>query len=306
MALKIGVHAGPQNLAMDELVRLWRRCDDAGFHWISVWDHFYANPLKSRNDTCFEAVSAMTALAVLTRNVQVGCLVFCSLFRHPAVLAKAAVTIDHLSGGRANIGVGAGWFKEEFEEHGYPFPSVGKRLDQLEEGVTIMRSLWRDAVTNFSGEHYALRGAVGTPKPLSGDIKLWIGGFGPERTPRLAARYADGFSLPYMSPELVADRLQRLRSACEHIGREPNALDSSVNVGFFMGADTARDVPPGGALVGSPQRVIDRIGEYERAGIRGLNIGIRAPIDWDALEEFIQVVLPAFHASPSGVAPALR
>ncbi len=303
MTLKIGIHAGPQNLAMADLVRLWRRADEAGFHWVSVWDHFYANPMKSRQDPCYEAVAAMAALAAQTRNVQVGCLMFCSLFRHPAMLAKSAVTIDHVSGGgRTNIGVGAGWFKEEFEEHGYRFASIGERLDQLEEGVSIMRSLWRDPVTRFRGSHYQLDGAVGNPKPLNGNIRLWIGGFGLERTPRLAACYADGFNLPYMPPDLVADRLARLTAACEKVDREPSTLDTSVNVGFFLGQDTARDIPSAGALVGSTQQVIDRLGEYEMTGVLGLNLGLRGPIDWDALELFIQEILPKFDAS--GQVPA--
>lgn len=298
MALKIGIHAGPQHLTMPELVRLWRRADDAGFHWVSVWDHFYANPLKMRNAPCFEAVAAMTALAAQTRHVQVGCLMFCSLFRHPAVLAKSAVTIDHVAGGgRTNIGIGAGWFQEEFEEHGYRFAPLGERLDQLEEGAAIMQSLWRDPVTNFDGRHYQLAGAVGNPKPLNGDIRLWIGGFGPNRTPRLAARYADGFNLPYMPPNIVADRLSRLAAACGKLDRDPASLDTSVNVGFFMGQDSAQDLPSGGVLLGSTQQVMDRVGEYERAGVRGLNIGIRAPIDWDALETFIDVVLPSFNVA---------
>ena len=90
--MKFGIHAGPQNLTMDELKRLWRTADTRGFHWVSVWDHFYANPLERREDPCFEAVAAMAALAALTENVRVGCLVFCALFRNPAVLAKAADT----------------------------------------------------------------------------------------------------------------------------------------------------------------------------------------------------------------------
>jgi alkanesulfonate monooxygenase SsuD/methylene tetrahydromethanopterin reductase-like flavin-dependent oxidoreductase (luciferase family) len=303
MALKLGIHAGPQNLPMPDLSRLWRRADEAGFHWVSVWDHFYANPLKSRHDPCYEAVAAMTALAAQTRNVQVGCLVFCSLFRHPAVLAKSAVTIDHVSGGgRTNIGVGAGWFKEEFEEHGYRFAPIGERLDQLEEGVAVMRSLWRDPVTRFKGGYYELDGAVGNPRPLNGDIRLWIGGFGPARTPRLAARYADGFNLPYMPPDLVADRLERLAAACDGIDRDPAQLDTSVNVGFFMGQESAQDLPTSGVLLGSTQQVIDRLGEYERTGVRGVNLGVRAPIDWQALETFIVEVLPKFSA-PGQAAP---
>jgi alkanesulfonate monooxygenase SsuD/methylene tetrahydromethanopterin reductase-like flavin-dependent oxidoreductase (luciferase family) len=179
VSLKIGIHAGPQNLGMDELKRLWQRGDEAGFHWISVWDHFYANPLSSRQDPCFEAVAAMAALAAMTTRVRVGCLVFCALFRNPGVLAKAAVTIDHISGGRADIGVGGGWFEEEFREFGYGFPPLGKRLDQLEEAVQVMRSLWREDSTDFAGDYYQISGAVCAPKPLG--LNLWMGGFGKER-----------------------------------------------------------------------------------------------------------------------------
>ncbi len=98
MALKLGIHTGPQDLSMQELQRLWRRAEQAGFWWASVWDHFYANPLRSREDPCFEGVAAMAALAAATERMRVGCLVFCSLYRSPGLLAKAAVTIDHLSG----------------------------------------------------------------------------------------------------------------------------------------------------------------------------------------------------------------
>ena len=109
--MKLGIHAGPQDLSMDELKRLWKTGDDNGFHWVSVWDHFYANPLQTRENPCFEGVAAMSGLATYTQNVRVGCLVFCALFRNPGVLAKAGVTIDHLSNGRADMGIGAGWFE---------------------------------------------------------------------------------------------------------------------------------------------------------------------------------------------------
>jgi alkanesulfonate monooxygenase SsuD/methylene tetrahydromethanopterin reductase-like flavin-dependent oxidoreductase (luciferase family) len=98
-----------------------------------------------------------------------------------------------------------------------------------------------------------------------------------------------------MPPDLVADRLSRLDSACEQIDRDPASLDTSVNVGFFMGRDSGPDLPPGGSLLGTPQQVVDRLGEYERSGVKGLNIGVRAPVDWDALELFIEEVLPKFH-----------
>lgn len=293
MSIRIGMHAGPQDLGIEELKRLWQFGDSNGFHWISVWDHFYANPLKDRNNPCFEGVAAMSALATLTSNVRVGCLVFCALFRNPAILAKAAVTIDHLSGGRADIGIGAGWLEEEFREFGYGFPPLGKRLDQLEEALAIVRSLLHEEVTNFSGEYYQIENAVCAPKPVGKLLPIWVGGRGKTRTPRIAAKYADGFNMPYLSPEAVADRLERLNAACEAEDRDPAELATSVNVGFYLG-DREPDVSAAGSLVGSSQQAVDRIGEYQRTGVGGLNIALRPPVDWVGLQRFVEEVMAHF------------
>jgi len=290
---RIGMHAGPQDLTVEALKKLWRTADENGFHWVSVWDHFYANPLVDRHNPCFEGVAAMSALAALTDNVQVGCLVFCALFRPPGVLAKAAVTVDHLSGGRAQIGIGAGWLEEEFREFGYGFPPLGKRLDQLEEALAIIRSLLNDEETTFQGEYYQLEGAVCGPKPVNGRLPIWVGGRGKSRTPALAARYADGFNMPYLSPDSVRDRLERVAAACAVVGRDPAEIESSVNLGFYLG-DRAPEVNPAGSLTGSVQQAVDRIGEYVDSGVQGLNIAIRPPVDWDALQRFIEEVMPHF------------
>jgi F420-dependent oxidoreductase-like protein len=301
MSLKIGVHTGPQDLSIDELKKIWLRSDEAGFHWVSVWDHFYANPLQSRDNTCFEGVASMAALAAMTKNVRVGCLVFCALFRNPGLLAKAAMTIDHLSGGRAEIGVGAGWFEEEFREFGYGFPPLGKRMDQLEEALQVIHSLWHEPETNFKGQYYDLQGAVCGPKPLG--ARLWIGGRGKVRTPTLAAKYGDGLNFPYLSPDQVKDRLQQLDQACDKQGRDRGEIETSVNVGFYMSSGgNTQPLPPAdspmaqGSLIGPAQQVIDRIGEYHETGIQGLNIAFRPPVEWDAFENFIADVLPVFHS----------
>ena len=299
MALKIGIHAGPQDLTIDELQKLWRYGDETGYHWISVWDHFYANPLTNRANPCFEGVAAMAGLAATTQHVRVGCLVFCALFRTPAMLAKAAVTIDHLSRGRAEIGIGAGWFEEEFREFGYGFPPLARRLDQLEEALTIVRSLWHDDVTSFSGDYYTVNDAVCSPKPYNRDMRLWIGGRGKQRTPRLAAEYGDGFNMPYLPPEGVTDRLSRLTAACEKSGRDPSSIETSVNVGFYMNSTREPDIAPQGSLVGSVQQVVDRVGAYRETGVDGLNIAFRPPIDWDALAEFTESVKPHFMTTSS-------
>lgn len=235
----------------------------------------------------------MAALASLTKNVRVGCLVFCALFRSPGMLAKAAVTVDHLSGGRADIGIGAGWFEEEFREFGYGFPPLGKRLDQLEEALAIIRSLWHDEETTFKGTYYEVEGAVCSPKPLNPDMRLWVGGRGKNRTPTIAARYGDGFNMPYLPPEGARDRLGRLTATCEARDRDPSELETSVNLGFYPG-DRTPDVNPDGCLTGSAQQMVDRIGEYEATGVQGLNIAFRPPVDWDGLQRFIEEVMPHF------------
>jgi len=311
MPIKLGVHTGPQDLSMAELHRLWKRADEAGFHWISVWDHFYANPLESRNNPCFEAVASMASLASVTSRVRVGCLVFCASFRNPALLAKAAVTIDHISNGRCELGLGSGWFEEEFREFGYGFPPLKARVDQREEAVQVIKSLLEDPVTNFKGRYFDIQGAVCAPKPLQKKLPIWIGGRGPKRTARLVAQYGDGHNLAYVSPEEFKTYQEGIERACEQVKRDPATITRSVNLHFLMGADeagakTARDklqkFPPAqrlGAVTGTASEVIDRVAEYMEAGADGLNIAFRPPLDWDAIEAYIERVLPVFHPSAS-------
>jgi alkanesulfonate monooxygenase SsuD/methylene tetrahydromethanopterin reductase-like flavin-dependent oxidoreductase (luciferase family) len=235
--------------------------------------------------------------------------VFCTLFRNPGLLAKAAVTIDHISNGRCDLGLGGGWFEEEFREFGYGFPPIKERLDQREEAVQIIKSLFEEPVTNFKGKYYDIQGAVCTPKPLQQKLPMWIGGRGPRRTVRLAAQYGDGYNLAYVSPEEFKEHQELVERACEKLQRDPATLQRSVNLHFHMGADeagakVARDklqqLPPAqrlGAVAGTAPEVIDRVAEYMEAGADGLNIAFRPPIDWDAFEAYIEQVLPVFHQS---------
>jgi len=277
---------------MTELKRLWKTGDDNGFHWVSVWDHFYANPLQARDNPCFEGVAAMSGLATYTEHVRVGCLVFCALFRNPGLLAKAGVMIDHLSGGRADMGIGAGWFEEEFREFGYGFPPLGKRFDQLQEALTIIKTLWAGDEVDFKGDYYDMQGAVCSPQPLG--LRLWIGGRGKKRTIDLAAQFADGFNMPYVSPAVAADRLQRLQAACEQHGRDFSALDTSVNLGFYMNSARTPDINPDGSITGGVQETVDMIGQFRDIGIQGINIAFRPPVDWDNLQLYIEEVMPHF------------
>jgi F420-dependent oxidoreductase-like protein len=275
---------------MEELVDLWRRIEGMGFDWISIWDHFYAADLTG-DPTCHEAVACHAALAASTERVRCGSLVYCVGYRHPAVLAKALATIDHLSGGRADLGLGAGWSQVEYDAYGIPFPPAGQRLDMLEEAATCARGLLHDETTTFDGRYFRLTDARCVPGPVQPRLPIWIGGGGERRTLRIAARLADGWNVPFVSPEQFAGKRDVLHRHCEDVGRDPAEIRCAVNVGL---AWREEDLEPQfgnlrmavrpGVLMGSDDEVVDRVGKYADAGADQVNIAVRAPWDPDGLE----------------------
>ena len=310
MALRIGMHTGVQDVSYPDLRKLWQIADSNGFYWVSVWDHFYENPTQDGKSPCFEATTTMAAIAAETENVRIGCLVMAVGYRNPALLAKATVTIDHISNGRVEMGIGGGWYEMEFLAYGYPFPPIKTRLDQLEEGAQIIRSMLHNESTTFHGKHYSVDNAYLFPRPIQDQPRLWIGGLGEKRTLRITAKYADGWNAAYVPPDMFAAKSQILDQWCETEGRDTASISRSVNLGFYMGVNEtdARkkhdDVEnawggdpaykPGGMLFGTADQVRDRIGEYVDIGVTDLNIAFRAPFDFDAVQCFIEEVMPAF------------
>ena len=288
-----GVHTGLQHTTSDELRGLWRHIEDLGFGWISIWDHFYGATGLPDDAECFEAVAMHAALACETSRVRVGSLVYSVGYRHPAVLAKMITAIDHLCGGRADLGLGAGWAQVEYEAYGFDFPSAGTRLDQLAEAARVVRSLLHTEFTDFEGEWFQMRHARNEPRPVQDAIPIWIGGGGERRTLRIVAESADGWNVPFVSPEDFAKKNAVLDGHCEAIGRDPRAVRRSVNLGIAwteeslhaqFGALASRVRP--GVLTGSNGEVVDRIGRYVEAGADQINLALRAPFDRDALERF--------------------
>jgi F420-dependent oxidoreductase-like protein len=309
--MRFGIHAGPQDCTIEDLRRLWRIADERGFHWCSVWDHLFSvSDLADPAKPAFEGVAAMAALASETRRVRVGCLVFCVCYREAGVLAKAAVTIDHLSGGRCELGIGSGWNEIEARAFGIPFGSVGARLDRLEETATVLRRLFDGERVTFEGRHVQLRDALCDPRPVQPRLRLWIGGQGEKRMLRIVARHADGWNVPFLAPEQFADRSATLDRWCERERRDPRAITRTVNVGLAIGAgaDEVRrqeenlrlmfgpmtDLVRPGILVGTPPEVVDRVRRYAAAGAEWVNLALRAPFDWQGLDLFIHEVMPAF------------
>lgn len=292
-----GVHAGLQHTTADELRGVWRTIEDLGFGWISIWDHFYGATGKADDAACLEAVAMHAALACSTTRVQVGSLVYSVGYRHPAVLAKAITAIDQLSGGRAHMGIGAGWAEVEYHAYGIPFPAIGTRMDQLEEGIQCLRGLLHDEVTSFEGQWFTLREARNEPRPVQAALPIWVGGGGEKRTLRIAARYADGWNVPFVSPETFAHKNRVLDEHCASVGRDPRAVRRAVNVGLAFTEESlvgqfgalAKHVRPG-VLSGSDQEIVDRIGQYVDAGAEQVNLALRAPFDLDSLARFSQLL----------------
>ena len=285
-----GVHTGLQHTTMDELVDLWQRIESLGFDWISIWDHFYAADLTG-NPSCLEAVSAHAALASVTERVRCGSLVYCVGYRHPAVLAKSITTIDHISGGRADIGLGAGWSEVEYQAYGMRFPPVGERMDMLEEAAACVRGLLREPRFDFAGSHFSMVDAANEPRPVQDALPVWIGGGGERRTLRIAALYADGWNVPFVSPEVFAAKRAVLHSWCSEVGRDPGEIRCAVNLGYAKDEDDMAEqfanlrlaVAPG-VLIGGPAEVAERVQQYVEAGADQVNLALRAPWDVERLE----------------------
>lgn len=306
MSVTFGIHVGQQNITIEELRRLWTYADTHGFGWLSVWDHFYC----ATDDTAphFEAVALLAALACETKNLHFGCMVFAAPYRNLGLLAKSLITINHLSGGRFEPGMGAGWHEPEYRAFNYPWLPVKERLDMLDEGMQVMRSFIDNEVTDYYGTYFDFTNAYMNPRPV-GTLPLWIGGRGERRTARMAAKYADGWNIPYEEPDVLQHKMAVLDEWCAKEGRDPAKVARATQLGFFMApsddpaaiaaAEAAmRDkVPhqgPTGQLTGSPAAVVARLRDYQAAGITAINIAIRPPVDWPALEAFVREVMPHF------------
>ncbi len=294
-AIKMGVHCGQQDIELDELRALWKKVDAYGFDLVTCWDHFYESPPRDGQGVAYESTALLAAMALETQNVRIGCYVFNAGFRNPAILAKLVTTIDHLSNGRLQVGLGAGWHIPEHAEYNVPLPAAKERLDKLSEAARILRRMTTQESTTFIGKHYQVFNARNIPQPVQARIPIIIGGGGEGRTLQIAALHGDGSNITYPTPEVFAHKMQVLTEWCEKSDRDPASIDRSVQLHFVMsskGADPGpqRDI----GLWGEPQQIIDRIGQYVDGGAQGVNIAVRPPVDYDALQSYAEDVMPAF------------
>jgi F420-dependent oxidoreductase-like protein len=228
---------GQEGVTWEQWLSLALACEEHGFEALFTSDHYYS-VMDARDRGSSDAWTVLAALAARTERVRVGTLVSPVTFRHPTVLAKAATTVDRISGGRVELGMGAGWWTEEHETHGFPFPSTGVRVQMLEEQLEIVHGLFKEPRFSFEGQHYTLRDCPFAPKPVQQPhLPIIVGGKGGPRIARLAARWADEYNTYFVRPPEAREQYARIREAVDAEGRDQGTFTTSLMVGVVVGVD---------------------------------------------------------------------
>ena len=225
--VRFGIQTPQQNGSWPEMVALWQELDTLGFDSAWVFDHFlpiFSDP----TGPCLEGWTALSALAMVTHRVRIGVMVTGNTYRHPAVLAKMATTLDIVSNGRLNLGLGAGWFALEHQTFGLPFPAVGERLQRLDEALTMIRRLWSEDRVTFTGRHYQLHDALLNPRPIQQPHPpVVVGANGEQVALRIVAQHANMWNA-FGSPDVFRHKIAILTEHCRKIGRDPDTIEKSV------------------------------------------------------------------------------
>jgi F420-dependent oxidoreductase-like protein len=276
--IRFGIQTPQQHTTWPEILSLWQEIDTLGYDTAWVFDHFlpiFSDP----TGPCLEAWTALSALAIATRKVRLGVMVTGNTYRHPAVLAKMATTVDIISGGRLILGIGAGWFEQEHQEYGIPFHTTGGRLRRLEEAVEIIKRLWTGERANFSGRYHELRNASFKPKPLQQPHPpIMIGASGENMALGIVARHAQMWN-SFGTPEVFRHKIERLNDHCERAGRDPATIEKSVLLSGQFPLNEARH----------------RIDEYAAAGVTHLifSLSASANSDREFVRRFAEEIIPA-------------
>jgi F420-dependent oxidoreductase-like protein len=309
-AIRFGVHCGPESTPFEDYRDIWLRCEELGFEWVSDFDHFlpiFGDPAGRQ----FEGTTMLAAMAAHTSQVRCGMLVLGVTYRHPTVVANIAATIDHISGGRLELGMGAAWFELEHQQYGIPFPRIGVRMDMLDEACRIVRSMWTQETTTFEGKHYQLEDARMEPKPVQERLPLVIGGSGERRTLRIAAEHADIWHTSFGDDDSYRHKLEVLARHCADVGRDPADVRKSVTFRAVLDEDEqaaqerAREIfggePPQGLrkmmVIGTPEQCIGRLRTYADLGVGDFLLGALPPVDWQTVELVAEQVAPAVKAA---------
>jgi F420-dependent oxidoreductase-like protein len=290
--------------------------ESTGFESLWVYDHFHTVPVPTQEPT-YEAWTMMAALATVTDTVRLGQMCTANGYRSPAYLAKVAASVDVISGGRLEMGIGAGWYEDEYDGYGYPFPKPSVRIGELDEAVQIMKAMWTEDEVHFEGKHYRLDGAICRPKPIQEPhIPLWVAGGGEQLTLRIAAKYA-AYTNFADTPDEFAAKSEILRGHCEAVGRDFGEIVRTTNLNTVCAPteaeveqrlDWIRDhyaalLPIERAekirvafshMAGTPEQLVEKLQAWEAVGMSySIHYFAEAAYDRSGIELFAREVIPA-------------
>jgi F420-dependent oxidoreductase-like protein len=305
---RFSIQTGQQFAAWEDLVRIWGEAERLGYDTAYGYDHFMA-VMMDPFDPCLEAWTTLAALAVHTRRIRLGILVTGNTYRHPAVLAKMATTVDVISGGRLDFGIGSGWFEPEHVALGIPFGTAGERCERLDEALSVIRALWTEREASFAGRHYRLSRAVAEPKPVQRPHPpILIAASGEKKMLRIVARHADAWN-SFGSPAVFRRKIAVLEAHCRACDRDVAAIEKSVLLPAQMGNDPDAWAPlvqgfaayngisveeaPSWMLLGHADDVTRQIDAYLAGGVSHFILTL-TPYNFEVMERFATEVMPAF------------
>jgi F420-dependent oxidoreductase-like protein len=305
---------GQEDVTWEDWRRLALAAETGGFDALFRSDH-YVSVMERDQRGSLDAWATVCALAPLTERIRLGTLVSPATFRHPSVLAKMAVTADHASGGRIEVGLGTGWHEREHAAYGFPFPPMRERMEVLAEQLEIVHGQWTQSPFAFSGRHYELAEADHLPKAVQRPHPpLIMGGQAKARSVELAARWADEYNTVFAAPDVCAERRAAVRAACEAAGRDPDTVTFSLMTGMVIGAERAdverrahevaefRGDPPDDAaaslreenwIVGTVPEALDQLRALEAVGVERIMLQHLLHRDLEVLDLIGREIIPA-------------
>ncbi len=299
---------GQEGVSWEQWVALARACEEAGVEALFRSDH-YLSQVDPSSRQALDAWTTLAGLAGVTSTLRLGTLVSPVTFRAPAVLANAAATVDQISGGRVELGIGGGWMVPEHDAYGFPFPETRVRMELLAEQIEIVHRLWTETAVDFRGRHYELRDAPGFDTVQKPHPPLLVGGSAGRGTVEPAVRFADEYNTIFCPPDEFARRRTRVREACERAGRDPDSLRFSLMTGFVLGEERARRLYEsrdreqdfetwlagyrGSTLIGGADEIVARIREYEEAGCERIMLQHLLHDDLDAVRAIGRELAPS-------------
>jgi F420-dependent oxidoreductase-like protein len=292
-----------QGASYEDQLGAARAAEDAGFLGFFRSDHYMAfmgDGLPGPTD----AWVTLAALARETKRVRLGTMVTPVTFRYPGALAISVAQVDAMSGGRVELGLGSGWFDGEHHAHAIPFPPTATRFEMLEEQLEILTGMWatkQGDKFSYKGSHYEVTDCPGLPKPAQDPLPIILGGAGKKKTPALAARFAAEFNVPFHPLDAATEQFERVRAACESVGRDPNTMRLSVALTICCGRDDAEVTRRAEAIgrpkdridvAGTPAEVVDRLGAFAAAGAERAYLQVLDLADLDHISLLGAEVLP--------------